>query len=103
MKIIGIGHSNAQQVSQNLRRKTLNVILLPGIGDIIYTWYKLIHYVNDGYAFNVKVLDCQPQRSHQIFGCLEGIKSFEYIGSFDYHKYWLINVEDIKMPPLYGT
>jgi len=103
MKLIGVGHIDAQRISENLQKKQLSVILLPGIGDIIYTWYKLIHYVNDGYVFNVKVLDCQPQRSHQIMGCLEGMKSFEYIGGFDYSRYWLVNIEDLLIPPLYGT
>ena len=103
MQLIGVGHTDAKRISQNLQSKSLNVILLPGIGDIIYTWYKLIHYVNDGYVFNVKVLNCEPKRSHQIFGCLDGIKSFEYIEGFEYHRYWLINIEDLRIPPLYST
>ncbi len=103
MKLIGVGHINSSKTIENLRKKTLSVILLPGIGDIIYTWYKLINYVNDGYVFNVKVLDCKPQRSHQIFGCLDGMKSFEYISGFEYYKYWLANIDDLRFPPLYST
>jgi hypothetical protein len=103
MKIVGVGHLDASKIAQKLVTKSLNVILLPGIGDIIYTWYKLIHYVNDGYTFNVKVLDCHPQRSHQIMGCLEGMKSFEYIKGFEYYSYWLQNIEDLRFPPLSST
>jgi len=78
MKIVGVGHIQAQETIIKLSKRKLDVILLPGIGDIIYTWYKLINYVNEGYNFNVKVLDCEPKRSHQIFGCLEGMSSFDY-------------------------
>ena len=99
MKLIGVGHLDAEKMSKRLNSKTLNVILLPGIGDIIYTWYKLINYVNDGYVFNVKVLDCKPQRSHQIMGCLDGMQSFEYISGFEYSSYWLSNIYDLRMPP----
>lgn len=103
MKLIGVGHLNSDSIIKNLSTKILDIILLPGIGDIIYTWYKIINYVNDGYTFNVKVLDCIPQRSHQIFGCLDGMKTFEYISGFEYYKYWLVNMDDLRMPPLYGT
>ena len=99
MNITGIGHTKKIEKPKIIRNKILDVILLPGIGDIIYTWYKLIHYVNDGYSFNVKILDCHPQRSHQIHGCLDGMKSFEYIKGFEYYQYWLKNINDIRTPP----
>lgn len=103
MQLVGVGHLNADHVARRLSSKVLSVILLPGIGDIIYTWYKLINYVNDGYVFDVKVLDCQPQRSHQILGCLDGMRTFEYIGGFEYYFYWLVNMDDLRLPPSNGT
>lgn len=103
MKIVGVGHIQAQETIIKLSKRKLDVILLPGIGDIIYTWYKLINYVNEGYNFNVKVLDCEPKRSHQIFGCLEGMSSFDYIRGFEYYRYWLVNFDDIRTTSLYGT
>ena len=100
MKLTGVGH-----IAEKRDKHTtpISVVLLPGIGDIIYTWYKLIHYVNKGYVFNVKVLDCLPQRSHQILGCLEGMKSFNYIQGVDYSHYWLMNINDLIEPPHFTT
>lgn len=100
IKLFGVGQINLENTKNILSKKAIDVILLPGIGDIIYSWYKLINYVNDGYLLNVKVLDCQPQRSHQLIGCLKGMNSFEYIGGFDYHDYWLNNIDDIRFPQL---
>ena len=99
MKIIGIGHIDKINKPKTKTKKQMDIILLPGIGDIIYSWYKLIHYVNMGYEFNVKVLNCYPQRSHQIMGCLQGMNSFEYIDGFDYSSYWLKNINDLTSPP----
>lgn len=79
--------------------KVLQAIVLPGIGDVIYTWYKLINYVDMGYQIDVMCLDCEPQRSHQLMGCLRGMKSFGYVGGFEYGNYWLVNVDDLRQPP----
>lgn len=100
MKIVGIGHIDpSKKVKKQNKSKELDVILLPGIGDIIYTWYKLMYYVSQGYVFNVKVLDCKPMRSHQIDGCLDGLKSFDYISGFKYCDFWLKNINDLLSPP----
>lgn len=77
----------------------LRVIVLPGIGDVIYTWYKLINYVDMGYEIDVQCLDCEPRRSHQMMGMLSGMRSFDYVGGFDYGHYWLVQVDDLRTPP----
>lgn len=79
--------------------KNLKVILNNGIGDIIYSWYKLINLVNMGYGIHVCVGNQEPQRSHQIMGCLDGMIGFEYVSGLDYYKYWLKNVDDPRTPP----
>jgi hypothetical protein len=75
------------------------VIVLPGIGDVIYTWYKLIHYIDLGYEIDVQCLSCNPKRSHQLLGMLRGMASFCYIDGFEYRDYWLIQVDDLRKPP----
>jgi len=82
------------------QRPILRAIVLPGIGDVIYTWYKLINYVDMGYDIDVLCLDCEPMRSHQLMGCLHGMRSFDYIGGFEYAQYWRVQVEDLRSPPI---
>lgn len=94
----GHGHRNREQKKIDANPR-LQAIVLPGIGDVIYTWYKLINYVDMGYEIEMLCLDCTPQRSHQIFGCLRGMFSFKYISGFEYANYWLIQVPDLRSPP----
>jgi len=100
MKIVGDGHMENKPAISKKPKENLPAILLPGIGDIIYTWYKLINYVEMGHNIDIKVLNCNPQRSHQIMHCLEGMGSFEYIPGFEYDHYWLKQVEDLRKPPV---
>jgi hypothetical protein len=98
-KITMMGRGHTGPPPRPKRQQTLRAIVLPGIGDVIYTWYKLINYVDMGYQIDVFCLDCDPMRSHQLMGCLRGMRSFEYIGGFEYYKYWLRQVNDLRSPP----
>ncbi len=67
--------------------KILKVILFPGIGDIIYTWYKLQYYYKLGYSFNIFVPDLLPHRAHQLVGMIDGINNIEYMPILDLSRY----------------
>lgn len=75
--------------------KILKVILFPGIGDIIYTWYKLQYYYNLGYSFNIYVPDTLPHRAHQLIGMIDGINNIEYMHIEDLSAYY--NVDPVSM------
>lgn len=78
----------------------IRVGLLPGIGDIIYTWYKLDHYVSMGHSFEVLVGSSPPRRAHQLKGMLDGMDSIEYINDFGVDaRYRWVQVEDLLNPP----
>lgn len=76
----------------------IKVALCPGIGDIIYTYYKLIHYVRMGHKFHTYIPDEWPKRGHQILEALEGIEKIDYI-SYNREEYSLVNIPDLLNPP----
>ena len=67
--------------------KILKIILFPGIGDIIYTWYKLHYYYKLGYSFDIFVPDVLPHRAHQLVGMIDGINNITYMLIPDLSKY----------------
>jgi hypothetical protein len=78
----------------------IRVGLLPGIGDIIYTWYKLDHYVSAGHSFEVLVGSSPPRRAHQLKGMLDGMESMEYVDDFGVDsRYRWVQVDDLLNPP----
>jgi len=98
-KITITGNVKVNEDAPPKPRNNLSVILNNGIGDIIYDWYKLIHFVKTGYNITVMVGDHTPRRSHQIMGCLKGMVDFQYIKGIDYRDYWLVQIEDLLNPP----
>lgn len=80
-------------------RAILRVHVLPGIGDTIYTWYKLDHYVNSGYAFAVISSGGHPRRMHQLQGILRGLSGVTYGDTVDYDRFRLIPLENLLKPP----
>jgi hypothetical protein len=80
------------------RKKQLDLFLLNGIGDIIYTFYKLQDIIKSGYRVNVFTTSSHPQRSHQILGSLEGMISFRYLHGCNTDRYFLIDPENIFNP-----
>lgn len=59
--------------------KSLKAIVMPGIGDIVYAWYKLQHYQKLGYKVDLLIPDNKPHRGHQLRGMIGGINSIEFI------------------------
>lgn len=74
-------------------RPILKTVLLPGIGDIIYSWYKLMYYVKMGYDFHIYAPNNNPRRGHQLCNLLPGFKYFTYI-NMNINKYFLIDPID---------
>lgn len=82
-------------ISEN---KEIDLVLLNGIGDVIYTYYKLVNLINNGYNINIHSTNSYPQRAHQIQPVLKGIKSFKYIDGLVQSKYRMIDPIDLLDP-----
>lgn len=78
--------------------KILDLILLAGAGDIIYSFYKLSKLVNEGYLLNIFSPSEHPQRAHQLQHILPGINSFNYI-DVPIDRYRMIQIDNILDPP----
>ncbi len=76
----------------------LKILLFPGIGDILYSWYKLQYYYKLGYSFDIFVIDMRPHRACQLEGMIDGINSINYIDFEIFDKYRLIDPISLLNP-----
>lgn len=79
-------------------KNNFKLLTCSGIGDIIYTWYKMQYYYKLGYSFDIYVPDFFPKRGKQLDGMIDGINSINYISINNFDKYKFLDPGSLFEP-----